>query len=196
MRIIGYLKKPQHLRWELYPVAHEDPEKVEYGGSYLENTEWWKDKYRSCMVGALKGFLIEALFLKAVWEHNRTLWVRTYPFHIGLYLLIGAMGMTILSALGMLAGADGFVTFCTVITVICDVFGFAGILFGSIGLIQRRLCARVCASTPPTNTSSTSVCSACTACSASCCASVTACTTSPSWATASSMACSPSLPWN
>ena len=47
MRIIGYLKKPQHLRWELYPVAHEDPEKVEYGGSYLENTEWWKDKHRS-----------------------------------------------------------------------------------------------------------------------------------------------------
>lgn len=140
MRIIGYLKKPQHLRWELYPVAHEDPEKVEYGGSYLENTEWWKDKHRSCMVGALKGFLIEALFLKAVWEHNRTLWVRTYPFHIGLYLLIGAMGMTVLSALGMLAGAESFVTFCTVVTVLCDVFGFAGILFGAVGLIQRRLC--------------------------------------------------------
>lgn len=140
MKIIGYLKKPQHLRWELYPVAHEDPEKVEYGGSYLENTEWWKDKHRSCMVGALKGFLIEALFLKAVWEHNRTLWVRTYPFHIGLYLLMGAMGMTVLSAIGMLAGAEGFVTFCTAVTVLCDVFGFAGLLFGAVGLIQRRIC--------------------------------------------------------
>ncbi|MGN1038825.1 MAG: nitrate reductase, partial [Mailhella sp.] len=74
MRIIGYLKKPQHLRWELYPVPHEEPERAEYGGSYLEKTDWWKDKYRTCMVGTLKGFLIEALFLKAVWEHNRTLW--------------------------------------------------------------------------------------------------------------------------
>ena len=140
LRIIGYLKKPQHLRWELYPVAHETSERVEYGGSYLEKVDWWKDKYHSSIVGALKGFLVEALFLKATWEHNPSLWFRTYPFHIGLYLLLGAMGMTILAALGMLAGAEGFVTFCTAITVLCNVIGFGGVLFGAVGLIQRRRC--------------------------------------------------------
>ena len=140
VRIIGYLQKPQHLRWELYPVAHETPERVEYGGSYLEKTDWWKDKYHSSIIGALKGFLVEALFLKATWEHNRPLWFRTYPFHIGLYLLLGGMGMTVLAALGMIFGCEGFVYFCTVVTVFCNILGFAGVLFGAIGLIQRRLC--------------------------------------------------------
>lgn len=140
MRIIGYLKKPQHLRWELYPVAHETSERVEYGGSYLEKVDWWKDKYHSSIVGALKGFLVEALLLKATWEHNPSLWFRTYPFHIGLYLLLGAMGMTVLAAFGTMAGAEGFVTFCTAVTVLCNVIGFGGVLFGAVGLIQRRLC--------------------------------------------------------
>ena len=140
MRIVGYLKKPQHLRWELYPVAHETPERAEYGGSYLEKVDWWKDKYHSSIVGALKGFLVEALFLKATWEHNPSLWVRTYPFHIGLYLLLGAMGLTVLSAFGTIAGAENFVVFCTFITVLCNIFGFCGVLFGAVGLIQRRLC--------------------------------------------------------
>ena len=140
MRIMGYLKKPQHLRWELYPVAHEEAERVEYGGSYLENVDWWKDKYHSSVVGALKGFLEEALFLKATWEHNRPLWWRTYPFHVGLYLLLGAMGMTVLAALAKMAGFEGFVTFCTCVTVFLNVVGFGGVLFGAVGLIQRRLC--------------------------------------------------------
>lgn len=30
---------PVHLRWELYPVAHEKG-KAHYGGSYLEEFEW------------------------------------------------------------------------------------------------------------------------------------------------------------
>ena len=140
LRIVGYLKKPQHLRWELYPVAHETPERSEYGGSYLEKVDWWKDKYHSSIVGALKGFLVEALLLKATWEHNPSLWVRTYPFHIGLYLLLGGMGLTVLSAIGTLAGCENFVVFCTFITVLCNILGFGGVLFGAVGLIQRRLC--------------------------------------------------------
>ena len=39
MKITGYLKKPQHLRWELYPVPHEAPERAKYGGSYLEESK-------------------------------------------------------------------------------------------------------------------------------------------------------------
>ncbi|MBQ8172542.1 MAG: nitrate reductase, partial [Mailhella sp.] len=41
---------------------------------------------------------------------------------------------------GTMAGAEGFVTFCTAITVLCNVIGFGGVLFGAVGLIQRRLC--------------------------------------------------------
>ena len=140
MKVIGYVKKPAHLRWEIYPVAHEAPEKVAYGGSYLEEVDWWKKPYHSSVVGALKGFLVEALTLKATWEHNRPLWFRTCPFHWGIYLLFGALGLTVLTALCRLAGCNGFACFLTALTVICDVLGFCGILFGALGLIQRRLC--------------------------------------------------------
>ena len=84
MKFIGYLKHPQHLRWEIYPVAHEEADRVKYGGSYLEKTDWWKEKQHGSTIGMLKGFLKEALFLHATFEHNRALWYVTYPFHIGL----------------------------------------------------------------------------------------------------------------
>ena len=35
MKFIGYLKHPQHLRWELYPVAHEEADRVKYGKDEL-----------------------------------------------------------------------------------------------------------------------------------------------------------------
>ncbi len=139
-RILDYLKKPQHLRWELYPVAHESPERVAYGGSYLEDVDWWKAKPFTSFLGTMKGFLAEALFLKATWEHNRELWVRTYPFHVGLYLLIGALGLTVVSAVGMMLELQQLVVFCTFVTAICNVIGFGGVFFGAAGLVQRRLC--------------------------------------------------------
>ena len=38
-RVVRYLKNPIHLRWELYPVAHEGT-RARYGGSYLEEVDW------------------------------------------------------------------------------------------------------------------------------------------------------------
>ena len=32
-RIVAYKRNPMHLRWELYPVAHEGGGKASYGGS-------------------------------------------------------------------------------------------------------------------------------------------------------------------
>ena len=31
---------PMHVRWELYPVAHEKG-RASYGGSYFEEVDWW-----------------------------------------------------------------------------------------------------------------------------------------------------------
>jgi nitrate reductase gamma subunit len=36
VRIAIYARAPIHLRWELYPVPHEDPARVAYGGSRFE----------------------------------------------------------------------------------------------------------------------------------------------------------------
>ena len=140
MKFIGYLKHPQHLRWEIYPVAHEEADRVKYGGSYLEKTDWWKEKQHGSTIGMLKGFLKEALFLHATFEHNRALWYVTYPFHIGLYALIGAFALTLFIALLVAAGfTGGFVSFLTFLLVLANVVGFAGVLFGTLGLIRRRL---------------------------------------------------------
>ena len=40
-KIFKYSNTPVHVRWELYPVAHED-ERVKHGGSYMEDVDWWK----------------------------------------------------------------------------------------------------------------------------------------------------------
>ena len=132
MKVLGYLKKPVHLRWELYPVAHDPEGRAAYGGSYFEKNEWWKTKQKTSHVGAIKGFLQEALFLHATFVHNRTLWNFSYPFHIGLYLLIGSLGLTILCALVTSAFLLG-------LAFICGLLGYLLVLGGSIGLLIRRL---------------------------------------------------------
>lgn len=141
-KVMGYLKKPVHLRWELYPVAHETHGRAAYGGSYLEETNWWQQKQESSLVGAITGFLQEALFLHATLKHNFQLWLRTYPFHVGFYLVVGALGLTVLGAIGKMFGATDtsiFWSLCGNLAQACNLIGFLGILCGALALIQRRL---------------------------------------------------------
>ena len=42
-------------------------------------------------MGDLKALLEEVLFLHATFTHNLKLWFRTYPFHLGLYMLMGGL---------------------------------------------------------------------------------------------------------
>jgi len=42
-RALSYARMRLHLRWELYPAPHEEPERVPHGGSYFEEREW-RDK--------------------------------------------------------------------------------------------------------------------------------------------------------
>ena len=39
-RFLMWSRMPMHVRWELYPVAHEGS-RAHYGGSYLEDVGWW-----------------------------------------------------------------------------------------------------------------------------------------------------------
>jgi hypothetical protein len=77
LNVMNYLKKPQHVRWELYPVGHEAGNRASYGGSYLEDVDWWKKKQAGSLVNGIKALAIEALFLHATFEHNKALWART-----------------------------------------------------------------------------------------------------------------------
>jgi nitrate reductase gamma subunit len=53
-RMLKWSRMPMHLRWELYPVAHEGGGRAAYGGSYLEETDWWTKPREVSMLGELK----------------------------------------------------------------------------------------------------------------------------------------------
>ena len=140
-RIVAYIRLPQHIRWELYPVAHEG-EKAAYGGGYLEETEWWTKPREKSLIGELKVMIPEILFLKAVWEHNRKLWYVTFPFHFGMYLCITYMALLFVGAISLIAGAASdsmILSAIFALTNLCGPMGFILCIVGAAGLFYRRI---------------------------------------------------------
>jgi nitrate reductase gamma subunit len=114
-RAYRYGSAPEHLRWDLYPVAHEPNP---HGGSYLEQKEWWTKPRPTTLVGEVVFMAEEILLLHGVWKHNRTLWWGSFPFHWGLYLMslvtfglivaaLGLGGQPLLLALAVVGGLGG-----------------------------------------------------------------------------------------
>jgi nitrate reductase gamma subunit len=139
VQVIRYEKKPLHLRWELYPVAHEE-KKSEYGGSYLEEVDWLHKPRQKSLRGELRVMVPEILFLKAVHESNRKLWSATFPFHFGLYctaaFLILLFSAAAAEAAGFSFGGNKYFSF------FLDLLGICGVILsiiGAAGLIYRRL---------------------------------------------------------
>ncbi len=142
VRAVGYARLPLHLRWELYPVPHEDKERAAHGGSYLENKEWWTQPIHVNHVGELKAMLAEILFLKGLWEFKRKMWYRSYPFHLGLYLLIGAAALLLADALGWIVAPAAWGGWGAVLHAAYLILGLAGAvlaLLGAAGLFFERL---------------------------------------------------------
>ncbi|MBC8424035.1 respiratory nitrate reductase subunit gamma [bacterium] len=144
-RFVMFSRLPMHLRWELYPVAHE-PGKAHYGGSYLEEFEWWKKPRKSSLMGELKVMIPEIVFLVALKEHNRKMWTRSFPFHFGLYLIIACTALMVLSAiLGVAWNSYADSGFAGILKTAVVVLGGAGLglgLLGALGLLGRRLTAQ------------------------------------------------------
>jgi len=105
-RTVRIARMPVHLRWELAPVPKEKT-RGRYGGSYLEEFEWWKKPREESALAELSYMLKEIFFLKALWEHNRRLWVFSFPFHLGLYLLVVAAGVIVVGGIAAVAGVAG-----------------------------------------------------------------------------------------
>ena len=136
-RIISYINNPIHVRWELYPVPHEGGGKAEYGGSYLENTEWWKNPRETSKINELKVMTAEILGLKAVYEHNRPLWFVTYPFHIGLYFTVMFLVFLFIGCVAGLMGMEALAVMA--IVKFTGPLGFILTICGAAGLLYRRL---------------------------------------------------------
>ena len=141
-RFVFWSRMPMHVRWELYPVAHEGGGRAAYGGSYLEESDWWQKPRQVSLLGELKVMVPEILFLVALREHNRKLWTRSFPFHFGLYLVAVT---TILLLIGGVAGVLLPVNVAAglnrVIGLLVPWLGGTGLVLGivgAIGLFLRR----------------------------------------------------------
>lgn len=142
-KIHGYIKaSPMHIRWELYPIPHEGPKRYEYGGSYMEDTNWWQKPRHVDHCMDIKEMVKEVLCLHSTYEHNPKLWIRTYPFHMGLYLLMGGTILLICAVILELLGVphnSGFMKFIANVINAISLFGAFGIAGGGIALILRRM---------------------------------------------------------
>jgi nitrate reductase gamma subunit len=139
------LTLPVHVRWEIYPVQHETAAKVAYGGSYMEEVDWWEKKRERSLFSELRYMVPEILFIRGLWKENRRLWWVSFPFHFGLYLtiatfvlLLGHAGFTLWGATAFAAGS----ALRTLLNGLIAVMGWSGLLLGnigSLGLLYRRL---------------------------------------------------------
>jgi nitrate reductase gamma subunit len=129
-RAFRYVRAPVHLRWDLYPVAHEPGR--DHGGSHLEEKEWWTKPRRTSLLGEVAVMAEEIALLKGVFTHNRKVWWGSLPFHWGLYLMAGTTVGLALGALGL--GLPGWPQ------VLAAAGGLGGALvaIGSLALIRLR----------------------------------------------------------
>lgn len=141
-KAVKYARAPFHLRWELYPIPHEKG-RAEYGGSYLEEVDWWKHPRQTSLVGEILAMLEEILLIRSLWHRNRAQWYASFPFHAGLYLLIGFVALllfgAILEAVGIAAGMGPLWGALEGLTIAVGVIGLAAATAGCLGLLWRRI---------------------------------------------------------
>jgi len=137
-KTIKMAKLPIHLRWELAPVPHEKG-KSHYGGSYLEEYDWWTKKREKSLIDEAVYMGKEIFLLKGVFEHNKKLWYLSFPFHFGMYVLTGAAVLTFIFAVlpSSLLSSEGLIV-GSVIEILAAIGFIIGIV-GTIGLLIRRL---------------------------------------------------------
>jgi nitrate reductase gamma subunit len=126
-----YARAPIHLRWDLYPVAHEPADRRAYGGSYFEQRDWWTRPRHRSVTGEVSTMLGEILLLHGVWVNNRRLFWGSLPFHWGLYLLIVA-------SVGLLAAALVGGEWLLVVARFSGAAGGALVALGALWLLRTR----------------------------------------------------------
>ncbi len=142
-KIVKFVKAPLHLRWDLYPVLHE--ENWRYGGSYYESAEWWtQERPRNKLRGFLH-LLAHNFYLGDYFRSNRTYWMALYPWHLGFILIIGFHILCFCAAVAMLLGlsigpeASGLGFAAYYLIFVAGVMSFVLGAAGSIALLVKRL---------------------------------------------------------
>lgn len=143
VKAVKYATMPLHLRWELYPVAHVTG--CPHGGSYYEDLDWWTKPRRRSLFGELKFMGSELFLFKLYYRQKRNYWYAVYPFHIGVFLLVGWLVLLLAGALTSLAGiavsatsANAWGSIVYYLTLVVGVAGFVIASIGCTGLLVKR----------------------------------------------------------
>ncbi len=147
-KMIKISNMPIHIRWDLYPIPHEKG-KSKYGGSYFEEVDWWTKPKNFSLVNELAAMAKEIIFIHGVYKNNRPLWVFSFPFHLGMYCLVGFAGLLVLGAMfniwDIAIAADSTDAIGKAVYYLTLGLGTAGWILsalGAIGLIFSRMFAR------------------------------------------------------
>lgn len=139
-----YARMPLHGRMELYPVPAEKG-RHQYGGSYMEEPEWWRKPRQTSKTSELIEMLKEMLFIKKLFQHQRSLWWISYAFHLGIYFMIAwtllllAGALTDLAGISVSAHASLWTGLLYYLTIFTGTIGFIITTAGAALLLLRRV---------------------------------------------------------
>ena len=127
-----------HARLDLYPVPKEGAGRAAYGGSYMEEPEWWTKPRKIDRVSETVDIMKEMLFIKKLFVHQRTLWWASYSMHLGIYVMLG---WSVLLLISVAWHPAWYVAAVSAIGVV----GFVLATVGCLLLLVRRVSDRVLA---------------------------------------------------
>lgn len=142
-KVLSYKKMPRHLRWDLYPVPHQGLK-----GSKYQIVDFYKKPHMFSKPHELIAIAQEMILIKKAFDHNRRLWIGSWPLHTGIYLsslwlvLLVVSGTIGIKGEIMLIGSSLLTWAIANLTVIVGVMALVLGLFGSLTLLWLRLTNR------------------------------------------------------
>lgn len=127
-----------HARLDLYPVPKEGGGRAAYGGSYMEEPEWWTKPRKIDRVNETIDIMKEMLFIKKLFVHQRVLWWASYAMHLGIYIMLG---WSVLLLVSVVWHPAWYVLMISIVGVV----GFVLPIVGCVLLLVRRVSDRVLA---------------------------------------------------
>lgn len=123
---------PLNVRWEVYPVPHEEGERRHYGGSYMEEVDWAKKSRARSLVAEFVEMGQEILLLQRVRKHNPYgIWLLSMAMHWGLYLGAALLVLLVIEYFAALPAL-------ALVTTLVGVTAFALGSIGALGLVVKR----------------------------------------------------------
>lgn len=140
-----YSRFPLPSRWELYPVPGEGS-RFSYGGSYYEDSMWWKKPRKVRRLRVMAEVIKEMFFIKRLFANLRPLWRLSYCMHLGIYSLAVFTLLVLLGSVlpsfsdanrGVFAGKISY--YVNLLTCFWGMGGMFLLALGSGGLFLKRL---------------------------------------------------------